>query len=281
MMNKRLIQIVAILAVGLLITILYISGKNSSSANLNVDPKAKLPDQSDWDYNLASAIELELEKDSVSVNFGDLYQIKSDPIDSISWLPKVAAKWDSLGHSLFAGYYFEKLAKKTNSAENWYEAGFRFFNLLNRTNDSFARNEIGAHAINSLQKTVELDPNNLKAKSELGVSYMEIMPAGVTPMMGVGLLREVLQQDSSNIEALYYLAYLSMKSGQYDKAVERLTKLTELQPDVASYYEYLANAYLQAGNKEKATESITRYAELTNSESAREKADQFIKQFNN
>ncbi|MGB0430190.1 MAG: tetratricopeptide repeat protein [Bacteroidia bacterium] len=277
-MNKRLIQIAVVLFISLLVITLYIKGKNSAQDKLELSSEVKLPNQSDWDFNIQSAIDLELAKDSISLSFGNLY---SEPIsDSVKWIPKVANIWDSLGHSLFAGYYFEKLATLTNDANHWYKAGSKYFNLVNRTNDSFARREIGNHTIVTLSKVVELDPNNLKAKSELGVSYMELLPKGVSPMTGVGLLREVIQQDSNNVDALYYLAYLSMKSGQYDKAVVRLEKLTSLKPEEASFYEYLATAYLKAGNKEMAKSTIMKYTELTNSDVSRERALKFIEQLN-
>jgi len=279
MMTKRLIQIAVVLTVSLLVVIIFLQNKNSAEDTLQVSPDAKLPNQSNWDYNLQSAIEGELEKDSVAIHFGSLYQ--TEGFDSIAWLPVVAKKWDSLGHSLFAGFYFEKLAEKSNDSKDWYSAAVRYFNLVNRTNDTFARRQIGTHAIKSLQKTVELDPENLKAKAELGASYMEIMPVGISPMTGVGLLREVLQQDSNNIDALYYLSYLSMKSGQYEKAVSRLEKLTKLEPEEPAYYEYLANAYLKVGDKENAESSIRKYADLESDDGAKKRALDFIKQLNN
>ncbi|MFY0675025.1 MAG: tetratricopeptide repeat protein [Bacteroidia bacterium] len=279
MMTKRPIQIALALVVSLLVVTIFMQGKNSATDTLEVSPQAKLPNQSNWDFNLQGAIEGELEKDSIAIHFGSLYEVESE--DSINWLPKVAQKWDSLGHSLFAGYYFEKLAEKSNKSTDWYSAAVRYFNLVNRTNDTFARREIGNRAINSLQKTVELDPTNLKAKAELGVSYMEILPAGVSPMTGVGLLREVLELDSNNIDALYYLSYLSMKSGQYDKAVVRLEKLTKLEPEEPAYYEYLANAYLKAGDENSAERAIRKYAELEEDEGAKKSALDFIEKLNN
>ncbi|MBI1184151.1 tetratricopeptide repeat protein [bacterium] len=278
-MNKRLTQIVVILVVGLLTLSIFLTGKNSAHSTLELSPEVKLPNQSEWDFNIQSAIDFQLKNDS-SETLKQLYSEKSVN-DSAAWLKQVAGVWDSLGHGLFAGYYYEKLARASGSATDWYKAGFRYFNLVNRTNDSFARREIGNHALMALQKTVSLDPMNLKAKAELGVSYMELMPNGVSPMTGVGLLREVLQQDSTNVDALYYLAYLSMKSGQYDKAVERLTLLTRLQPEVPSYYEYLANAYRLSGDTDMAIKSIEKYAELDGSEAAKEKALMFTKQLTN
>ena len=277
-MNKRLIQIALVLFISLLVVTLYIKGKNSAQGQLELSSEAKLPNQSDWDFNITAAIDLEIAKDSVSISFGNLYT--ESVSDSIQWFPKVAKIWDSLGHSLFAGYYFEKLAKATNEPDHWYKAGSRFFNLVNRTSDTFARREIGYHTIKSLEKTIALDPKNLKAKAELGVSYMELMPKGITPMQGVGLLMEVMQQDSSNIDALYYLAYLSMKSGQFDKAIARLNKLIELDPTEASYYEYLANAYLKAGDNDMAKKTYLKYAEITTDDASRERALNFVDQLN-
>ncbi|MBI3143322.1 MAG: tetratricopeptide repeat protein [Bacteroidetes bacterium] len=279
--NKRLYQIVVILAVSLLTLSLYLAGKNSSTGILQLSEGTMPNQESDWDFNMRSAIAMELEKDSVKSVVGALYPQDAERADPMTWMPQVAQAWDSLGHSLFAGYYFEQLAKHTGSVDYWYKAGFRFFNLVNLTSDTLARRELGAHALEALKATLVLDASNLKAKAELGVLYMELLPDGVTPMTGVGLLMEVLQEDSNHLEALYYMSYLSMKSGQYDKAVKRLKKLVSLVPLEAKYHEYLANAYLQAGKPDKALGSIRRYAELDGRPNAQKRADFFIKQLNN
>lgn len=271
-------QIGVLLAVGLLIGAIYYSGKNEPVGSFEIDPAVKPEDQTDWDYNIGLTIEDLLKVDSIASFMKEVYP-KNESQDSLAWLKTAAKSWDSLGHDLMTGYYLEKVAKKTDVASDWYAAASRFFSLQNLAPDSFVRTQLAEHALSGLKKTVELDPGNLKAKAELGVSYME--DPNMPPMAGIGLLREVLQANPDHTEALYYMGYLSMKSGQYDKAVERLSRLTELHPDRAEYYQYLGQAYLQLGDKENAKIALGSYVKLETREEARNTALKLIEQLNN
>ena len=277
-MSIKPAQIGIVLAVGLLIGAIYYSGRNTSEGSFEIDPAVKPEDQTDWDYNIGLTIEDLLKVDSIASFMKEVYP-KNQSQDSLVWLQTAASAWDSLGHDLMAGYYFEKVARKTQVASDWYSAASKFFSLQNLAPDSFVRNQLSEHSLECLKKTVELDPSNLKAKAELGVSYME--NPNMPPMAGIGLLREVIQIDPDHTEALYYLGYLSMKSGQYDKAVERLSRLTELHPERAEYYQYLGQAYLQLGDKENAKIALSAYAERETREEARNTALKLIEELNN
>ena len=277
-MSKRLTQIVFLGALVLVATLLFFAGRNSPVGHIEISPEAKPLGQSNWDYNIGLTIEDLLEVDIIAGFMSGVYP-KDESIDSLTWFRKAAEAWDSIGHGLMAGYYYEKVALKTNTAEDWYLAAKLFFNLQNRTNDTVARREISSHAMLGLEKTVELDPSNLDAKAELGVSYME--SPGKPPMMGIGLLREVLQVSPDHNGALYYLAYLSMKSGQYDKAVERLERLTELNPDQAHYYRLLAQAHLELDDKAGAISAFESYVEHESDENSRAQALELIEQLKN
>lgn len=277
-MSIKPAQIGIIVAVGLLIGAIYYAGKNSPEGSIEIDGTVKPVDETDWDYNIGLTIEDLLKVDSIASFMKGVYP-KNPSQDSSMWLQSAAKSWDSLGHDLMAGYYYEKLAKKTNLATDWYAAAGRFFSLQNLAPDSFVRSQLADHAIEGLKKTIELEPDNLKAKAELGVSYME--NPNMPPMMGIGLLREVLQVDPDHTEALYYMGYLSMKSGQYEKAVERLSRLTELHPERPEYYQYLSQAYLQLGDKENAITALQSYIDKESNEEARSTALKLIEQLNN
>lgn len=265
-------------ALGLLTTVIYFSGKNTSEGHIEFSSETKAPGQSDWDYNIGLTIEDLLKVDSIATFMAEVYP-KEEALDSMIWLQKAAKAWDSLGHGLMSGYYHEKLAAKTNDPKDWYTAGKLFFNLQNSTSDTVIRQELASHAISSLEKTVSLDPGNLDAKAELGVSYME--RPNNPPMQGIGLLREVLQVNPDHNGALYYLASLSIKSGQFDKAVERLSRLIELNPDNAFYYRYLALTYLELDDKANAISSFENYLERETDEAARAEALKLIEQLKN
>ena len=70
-------------------------------------------------------------------------------------------------------------------------------------------------------------------------------------MQGIALLREVVAQDPNNINANLNLGLFSMKSGQFDKAVQRFKIIIAHKPDFESYF-YLAETYKQLGQKPEA-----------------------------
>jgi cytochrome c-type biogenesis protein CcmH/NrfG len=50
-------------------------------------------------------------------------------------------------------------------------------------------------------------------------------------MKGIALLKEVLEEDENNTEALYYLGVFSIQSGQFDKGIGRFVTILKLEPD--------------------------------------------------
>ena len=51
-----------------------------------------------------------------------------------------------------------------------------------------------------------------------------------TPMKGITLLREVIEQEPTFVPALFNLGILSIKSNQFGKGQERFTQILKLEP---------------------------------------------------
>ena len=115
-------------------------------------------------------------------------------------------------------------------------------------------------AVQSFEKVLEMNPSNLKAKTALGVCYVEgAAQLGEMPMKGIGLLMEVLEEDSTNIDALINLGYFSIQSTQYDKALERFNRVLEIDPENAEAFLYLTDLYVQMGEIEKGISYLEKY----------------------
>lgn len=84
---------------------------------------------------------------------------------------------------------------------------------------------------------------------------------GEAPMQGIMLLREVLEEDSTNILAHFYLGQFSVQSGQLDKAKSRFAKVLELDQnnEYPSAHFYLGNIYSSEGAYLEAIESFEKY----------------------
>jgi cytochrome c-type biogenesis protein CcmH/NrfG len=84
---------------------------------------------------------------------------------------------------------------------------------------------------------------------------LEIIQGGGAPMQGIQLLLEVIETEPNNIEALYYLGDFSMKTGQYQKAEERFSRLVKIQPTNDRFWYMLAQSQEMGGNSSSAIES--------------------------
>lgn len=100
----------------------------------------------------------------------------------------------------------------------------------------------------ALAKVVKTTSNTDSLKLQQGIELVN----GPNPMEGITLLRELIQKDSTNVDAQYYLGLFSVKSGQLDKAEQRFETVLTLRPDDIRYqvevgYQYMVMQKLEKG----------------------------------
>jgi tetratricopeptide (TPR) repeat protein len=96
-------------------------------------------------------------------------------------------------------------------------------------------------------------------------------------MKGIALLREVLAQDPDNEAALLNLGLLSIRSGQYDKAVERFEQILLKNPDHEQARFYLGISYADMGQPDKAKPILENIKKKTSDPVMRSTADEYLK----
>ena len=89
----------------------------------------------------------------------------------------------------------------------------------------------------------------------------KIMPA-------VLLLKEVLKKDENNLDAIWELGKLSMQSKQYEKAISRFKKFSNITEggDKISGLIYLSDAYFLSGEITKSLETLNKAKDLNKDE---------------
>jgi cytochrome c-type biogenesis protein CcmH/NrfG len=75
-------------------------------------------------------------------------------------------------------------------------------------------------------------------------------------MKGIGMLKSIVDSLPDHVPALTALGRLSLQSGQYDKAKERLEKVLKLEPQNTEAMYFLAIAEAESGNNEKAIQLL-------------------------
>ena len=103
---------------------------------------------------------------------------------------------------------------------------------------------------------LKINPADRENKLDLAGMYVE---GSQDPMKGIGLIREVLAEDSTYVRALVQLGFFSLQSGQYEKAIERFGQAIKADTSFADGYVYLGQTYYMMGNREKAIENFENY----------------------
>ena len=91
------------------------------------------------------------------------------------------------------------------------------------------------------------------------------------------MMREVLAEDPKNEFALYNMGMLSIQSGQYDRAIERLEELKAVNPDHVQGLLLLGVAYMNKGNKDKARLQFERVKKLDKDPAVLATVDSYLK----
>ena len=147
-----------------------------------------------------------------------------------------------------AAHYAELLAVAQSNERNLLRAGDAYFEAYTFAVDEQKTARLGQKTRDLYQKALAKNPNLLNAKANMAMTYVNTQ----TPMQGIMLLREVLQQEPTNELALFNLGLLSMRSNQYGKAIERFRQILVNNPDSRKAQFYLGVSLAEAGQKDEA-----------------------------
>jgi len=197
--------------------------------------------------------------------------------ERLSLNKQLAAAWDDVDQPAPAAFYYTAVAKSNNSFDAWLTAGNRYNDAFKLSQDTAVTPAFVTGAVDAFTNATKLNPKSLDAKTGLGVAYVN---GGASPMQGIALLREVVAQDPENINANLNLGLFSMKSGQFDKAVERFKTIIAKKPDFESYF-YLAETYKQLGRKPEAIAAYEKCKQLIPNPVFGQRIDQYIKELKN
>lgn len=211
---------------------------------------------------LISDLEAQLEKES----------------GNLSLMDSLGRRWDALQQPAIAAHYFEKIASSGQDEKSWLNAAYRYFDGFKMTTDSTQRHDLVHQAIKCYETVLKINPENLDAKTDLGVCFAE---GTSNPMQGITLLREVIQENPEHENAQYNLGILSMRSGQYEKAADRFQKVLAINKDRKEMYLLIGRAYMMAGNIAKATENFENLKKETADAALVAEANNYINQISN
>jgi tetratricopeptide (TPR) repeat protein len=185
-----------------------------------------------------------------SVVRGDVkaQQLNADRLLADFWKDSVQS-----GFLLYA-YYTGEAAKLENSEKSLTFAAQLFLQSLRDQDNQALKVWMATNAKELFEKALELNPNNDSTKVGLGASYIFGSSADnpTEVMQGIQRILEVAHRDSTNMYAQFMLGLGGIESGQFDKAVERLTTVVRHEPANVEAMLLLAEVQQQKGDKAEA-----------------------------
>ena len=172
-------------------------------------------------------------------------------------------------------FYYQKKAEKLNTAKIWCDAGNHYFYSVGFIQDKNQAQSLYQSAMFCYNKSLAIQPTYNDAKIQLASCYVE---GSTDPMKGIGMLKEVEQADSTNIQVQMVLGSFAVKSGQFDKAEARYLKVLRIKPEYLEAYLFLADIYEKKGEKKKTIETLEKYVALTPDKEIKEQIKKYIQQ---
>ncbi len=163
----------------------------------------------------------------------------------------LSSAWYQKSYYGIAGYYAEEIAKIQEDELSWSIAGTTYANGIRNATAQKEKDFCAIKSRQALEKAISLNPTNVNHQINLAVTYAE-SPVAENPMKGVMMLLDLNEKNPENTSVMYQLARFGLQTGQYDKAIERLEKILNLEPNNNRAICLLAEVYDASGNKEKA-----------------------------
>jgi tetratricopeptide (TPR) repeat protein len=194
---------------------------------------------------------------------------------------QLADFWKDSAHLLIPyAYYSAQAAKLENSQKSLTFAAQFFLEGIRRQENADLQRWMASEAKELFEKALQIDPGNDSLKIGLGSCYL-LGNISESPMQGIMMIREVAEKNPENMYAQFMLGLGGIISGQYDKAIDRLLKVVQHQPDNIEAILMLAEAYERQNDKANAVKwYLTGKKQIKNADIAKE-IDERIKLLGN
>jgi tetratricopeptide (TPR) repeat protein len=257
-----------------LFVLLFYAPRISQIENTTVGQSS--PQKKGFNTNQTIKVYLGMAKKSLDKNLFDrLVSIQKKSDSNSTYFDSLVTFWDNLKRPDLAALQLEEKASKENKASDWELAGNRYYYSIRFVRDESEHQALFSSAARCFEKCLKIDPTIIDAKIMLASCLVE---SSGDPMSGISLLREVENVDSNNVKLQLTFAYLSINSGQKDKAIKRFEKVLEIDSTYLEAYLHLADLFEQTNKPEKTIEMLENYEAKTNDPTAKVEVAKYIKQ---
>lgn len=197
---------------------------------------------------------------------GDQIQENPEALDSLMSVFVQINKYDS------AAYYAERYAETFNTLPHWQKAGDAYFEAFTFALEKAKVNMLGAKTRAAYERVLEQQPDNFDVKHNVAMTLV----ASTSPMQGIMMLREIIQNDPRNLKALMSMGRMSINTGQFENAVLRFEALVDYYPEHIEGNYFLGVCYYETGQNVKAKAQLEKVKTLGASEQVITAVDELL-----
>jgi tetratricopeptide (TPR) repeat protein len=187
--------------------------------------------------------------------FEKMLQTASSNEEKAEVYKQLSGAWYRQNRPGIAGHYAEQVAEMLPSDTTWGLAATTYTLCLR--NDSLSakqRDFCTERAIPAYENAISLAPEISTHKINLALHYADNSPAD-NPMRGIRMLLDLNKENPDDVAVLVQLGRLALQTNQNDKALARLQRAVDLQPDNRNANCLLAEAARRTGDQQLAETS--------------------------
>lgn len=177
-------------------------------------------------------------------------ELATDSATKVAALKRLSGYWYRTEQLAVAGGLAEQVAELEHTDSAWSVAGGSFFNGLVKSQDPKVRAYCAEHAVKAFESAASLNPANVAHRVNLALVYSENPPPD-NPMQAVLMLRDLESKHPDDPAVYNALGRLAIKTGQWQRAIDRLEKSWTLDKSNSNTPCLLAKAYEGAGQMDK------------------------------
>jgi len=178
-------------------------------------------------------------------------------------LRELSGYWYRLNNPLLAGAYAKQIAEIEQDALSWSIAGTTFAAALTRQDlGEELRQQARDQAVEAFENAISLEPGVIEHRINQALCYIET-PDTAQPMKGVQMLATLATNYPESALPAYHLARLAVKTGQMERAEERIGQALE-KDSTNSKIACLAIDIYTANNKTAEAEKLKQRCAGTN-----------------
>ena len=187
-------------------------------------------------------------------------------LDSLMLVFQSVNKYDS------AAYYAEQFAGTYPEVDHWRKAGDAYYEAFKFAVDEAKTMQLVSKARSFYDKILATGTNDLEARNNIAMMLVSTS----APMQGVMMLREILAEAPQNERALFNMGILSIRSQQFDRALERFETLTGYYPEHLEGHYYLGVSYFETGQLDKAKAQFEKVKQMDSDAMVQTAADEYL-----